>query len=106
MMFQGYYFSFPIFLFYSFAFEAFDDLDIILDYIHRVSGRGGLALNLVTQVSVALSTRHFKLFSANNVAEMKMMDDGFDEKAKERKKQKLKMLAEKRLLKETSKKRN
>jgi hypothetical protein len=32
-----------------------------------------------------------------------MMDDGFDEKAKERKKQKLKMLmlAEKRLLKET-----
>ena len=34
-----------------------------------------------------------------------MMDDGFDEKVKEWKKQKLKMLAEKGLLKETSKKR-
>jgi ATP-dependent RNA helicase DDX49/DBP8 len=34
-----------------------------------------------------------------------MMDDGFDEKAKEWKKQKLKMLPEKGLLKETSKKR-
>ncbi|WJX23100.1 RNA helicase [Trifolium repens] len=26
------------------------------DYIHRVSGRGGFALNLVTQVGIALST--------------------------------------------------
>lgn len=36
---------------------------------------------------------------------MKMMDDGFEEKAKERKKQKLKMLEEKGLLKDRSKKR-
>jgi ATP-dependent RNA helicase DDX49/DBP8 len=34
---------------------------------------------------------------------MKMMDDGFEEKAKERKKQKLKMLEEKGLLKQRSK---
>jgi ATP-dependent RNA helicase DDX49/DBP8 len=40
------------------------------------------------------------------VAMMKMMDDGFDEKANERKKQKLKTLEEKGLLKKRSKKRN
>lgn len=37
---------------------------------------------------------------------MKMLDDGFDEKEKERKKQKQEILAEKGLLKERSKKRN
>ena len=36
---------------------------------------------------------------------MKMMDDGFDEKAKECKKQKLKILAERGSLKKRSKKR-
>lgn len=36
---------------------------------------------------------------------MKMIDDGFEEKAKERKKQKLKMLEEKGLLTKRSKKR-
>jgi len=40
-----------------------------------------------------------QVFSAKNVAEMRMIDDGFEERAKERKKQKLKMLAEKGLLK-------
>ncbi|TKY49425.1 DEAD-box ATP-dependent RNA helicase 36 [Spatholobus suberectus] len=102
------------------------------DYIHRVgrtarAGRGGLALSLVTQNDVdlireieALIERQLemieykenevlslmkKVFSAKNVAEMKMIDDGFEEKAKERKKQKLTMLAEKGLLKEKSKKR-
>ncbi|XP_045801825.1 DEAD-box ATP-dependent RNA helicase 36-like [Trifolium pratense] len=102
------------------------------DYIHRVgrtarAGRGGLALSLVTQNDIDLIGKieglieknlekieyketevlslMKKVFSAKNVAEMKMIDDGFDEKAKERKKQKLKMLAEKGLLKETSKKR-
>lgn len=39
------------------------------------------------------------------MAKMKMMDDGFDEKAKERKKQKLKTLAEKGLLQKSRKKR-
>ncbi|KAL2972254.1 hypothetical protein AAZX31_15G244200 [Glycine max] len=102
------------------------------DYIHRVgrtarAGRGGLALSLVTQNDVdliheiealiekqlemieykendALSLMK-KVFSAKNVAEMKMIDDGFEEKAKERKKQKLKMLEEKGLLTKRSKKR-
>ncbi|KAK2369094.1 DEAD-box ATP-dependent RNA helicase [Trifolium repens] len=100
------------------------------DYIHRVgrtarAGRGGLALSLVTQNDVdlireieALIERQLemieykenevlslmkKVFTANNVAKMKMMDDGFEEKAKERKKQKLKMLEEKGLLKQRSK---
>lgn len=36
---------------------------------------------------------------------MKMLDDGFEEKAKERKKQKLKMLSEKGLLKKRSRSR-
>lgn len=48
---------------------------------------------------------HLQVFSAKNVAEMKMVDDGFEDKAKERKKQKLKMLAEKGLLNKRSKKR-
>ena len=39
------------------------------------------------------------------MAMMKMMDDGFDEKAKERKKQNLEILAEKGSLKKRSKKR-
>ncbi|CAK8537539.1 unnamed protein product [Lathyrus sativus] len=100
------------------------------DYIHRVgrtarAGRGGLALSLVTQNDVdlireieALMKRQLdmveykenevlslmkKVFSAKNVAKMKMIDDGFEEKAKERKKQKLKMLEEKGLLKQRSK---
>ncbi|CAJ1948268.1 unnamed protein product [Sphenostylis stenocarpa] len=100
------------------------------DYIHRVgrtarAGREGLALTVVTQNDVeliheiealiekqlemieykeseALSLMK-KVFSAKNVAEMKMIDDGFEEKAKERKKQKLKMLAEKGLLKKNKK---
>ncbi|KAK7243817.1 hypothetical protein RIF29_38629 [Crotalaria pallida] len=102
------------------------------DYIHRVgrtarAGRGGLALSLVTQNDVdliheieALIERQLelieykenevlslmkKVFNAKNVAQMKMLDDGFEEKAKERKKQKLKMLSEKGLLKKRSKKR-
>ncbi|XP_057753755.1 DEAD-box ATP-dependent RNA helicase 36 [Arachis stenosperma] len=102
------------------------------DYVHRVgrtarAGRGGLALSLVTQNDVelvreieALIERQLemieykenevlsimkKVFSAKNVAEMKMMDDGFEEKAKERKKQKLKMLAEKGLLNKRGNKR-
>ncbi|KAF7824387.1 DEAD-box ATP-dependent RNA helicase 36 [Senna tora] len=102
------------------------------DYVHRVgrtarAGRGGLALSIVTQNDVdlireveALLEKQLemveykendvlslmkKVFSAKNVAEMKMVDDGFEEKAKERKKQKLKMLAEKGLLKKRSKKR-
>ncbi|KAI4333284.1 hypothetical protein L6164_018115 [Bauhinia variegata] len=102
------------------------------DYVHRVgrtarAGRGGLALSIVTQNDIeliheieALLERQLemieyketevlslikKAFSAKNVAEMKMMDDGFEEKEKERKKQKLEMLEAKGLLKKRSKKR-
>lgn len=102
------------------------------DYTHRVgrtarAGRGGLAVSFVTENDVALiheieadigkQLEAFeckenevlsditKVYKAKRVAVMKMMDDGFDEKEKERKKQKLKTLAGKGLLKKRSKKR-
>ncbi|KAL6567622.1 DEAD-box ATP-dependent RNA helicase 36 [Orobanche gracilis] len=103
------------------------------DYVHRVgrtarAGRGGLAVSFVTQNDVDLvhgieSTIGKKLekldynekevlednltrvYKARRVATMKMIDDGFEEKVKARKAQKLKTLAEKGLLKNKSKKR-
>ncbi|KAL5746609.1 hypothetical protein ACOSP7_027755 [Xanthoceras sorbifolium] len=102
------------------------------DYVHRVgrtarAGRGGLSLSFITQNDVVLlhaieaelgkQLEEFeckeqevlsditKIFNASRVAKMKLMDEGFDEKAKERKKQKLKTLAEKGLLKKRNKKR-
>lgn len=50
-------------------------------------------------------TLNAQVFKARRVAKMKMLDDGFEEKEQERKKQKLKMLEEKGLLKKRSKKR-
>ncbi|XP_031262676.1 DEAD-box ATP-dependent RNA helicase 36-like [Pistacia vera] len=44
-----------------------------------------------------------RVYKARRVATMKSMDNGFEEKAKERKKQKLKTLAEKGLLKKKRK---
>lgn len=100
------------------------------DYIHRVgrtarAGRGGLAISFVTQNDVALvheiesvigkQLDQFeckenevladitKVYKAKRIAKMKMMDDGYEEKAKERKAQKLKTLAEKGLLKKKRK---
>uniref|UniRef100_A0A2N9GV99 RNA helicase 36 n=1 Tax=Fagus sylvatica TaxID=28930 RepID=A0A2N9GV99_FAGSY len=105
----------------------------VRDYTHRVgrtarAGRGGLAVSFVTQNDVDLiheieadvgkQMEAFEckenevlsdittVYKAKRVAMMKMMDDGFDEKANERKKQKLKTLEEKGLLKKRSKKRN
>ena len=40
-----------------------------------------------------------QVFKAKRIATMKMIDDGYEEKAKERKSQKMKALAEKGLLK-------
>ncbi|XP_021299541.1 DEAD-box ATP-dependent RNA helicase 36 [Herrania umbratica] len=102
------------------------------DYVHRVgrtarAGRGGLAVSFVTENDVDLvheieaelgkQLENFeckenevlsdftKVCKAKRVATMKMMDDGFEEKVNGRKKQKLKTLAEKGLLKKRSKKR-
>ncbi|KAK6123885.1 hypothetical protein DH2020_042376 [Rehmannia glutinosa] len=103
------------------------------DYVHRVgrtarAGRGGLALSFVTQNDVdlvheiegvigkqldkfeckekeVLEDNITRVYKARRVATMKMMDDGFEDKAKARKAQKLKTLAEKGLLKNKSKKR-
>ncbi|CAA0842132.1 DEAD-box ATP-dependent RNA helicase 36 [Striga hermonthica] len=96
------------------------------DYVHRVgrtarAGRGGLALSFVTQNDVdlvheieavigkqldkfdckekeVLEDNITKVYKARRVATMKMMDDGFEDKVKARKAQKLKTLAEKGLL--------
>ncbi|XP_042518867.1 DEAD-box ATP-dependent RNA helicase 36 [Macadamia integrifolia] len=102
------------------------------DYVHRVgrtarAGRGGLAVSFVTENDIDLvheieavigkeleATKYkdtevldeiTKVYKARRVATMKMMEDGFEEKAKERKAQKLKTLAEKGLLKKRNKKR-
>ncbi|KAI6705358.1 hypothetical protein NL676_008320 [Syzygium grande] len=102
------------------------------DYIHRVgrtarAGRGGLAISFVTQDDITLiqeieavvgrQLEKFdckenevlsditKVYKARRVASMKMMDDGFEEKAKARKKQKLKTMAQKGLLNKRSNKR-
>ncbi|MCL7021660.1 hypothetical protein MKW94_012718 [Papaver nudicaule] len=102
------------------------------DYVHRVgrtarAGRGGLAVSFVTQNDVDLiheietvvgkQLEKFeckendvlaelsKVYKARRVAKMKMLDDGFEQKAEDRKAQKLKTLSEKGLLKEKTKKR-
>ncbi|KAL0924720.1 hypothetical protein M5K25_005573 [Dendrobium thyrsiflorum] len=96
------------------------------DYVHRVgrtarAGRGGVALSFITQNDVELIHEIenvvgkqldafeckekevlediTKVYKARRVARMKMIDDGFEEKAEERKAQKMKALAEKGLLK-------
>ncbi|KAM3343193.1 DEAD-box ATP-dependent RNA helicase 36 [Capsicum galapagoense] len=93
------------------------------DYVHRVgrtarAGRGGLAVSFVTQNDVNLiheieavlgkQLEKFeckenevldnitKVYKAKRVASMKMMDDGFEEKAESRKAQKLKMQNERK----------
>lgn len=48
---------------------------------------------------------NLQVYKARRVAKMKMMDDGFDELVKERKKQKQKSLAEKGLLRNKKRKR-
>lgn len=100
------------------------------DYVHRVgrtarAGRGGLAVSFVTENDVELvhgieaelgkQLEEFdckekevladitKVYKARRVATMKMLDDGFEEQLKERKKQKLRTLAAKGLLKKTRK---
>lgn len=97
------------------------------DYVHRVgrtarAGRGGLALSFITQNDVdliheieeftgkkmdkfeckekeVLDDNITRVYKARRVATMKMMDDGFDERAKARKAQKWKALEEKGLRK-------
>lgn len=93
------------------------------DYVHRVgrtarAGRGGLAVSFVTQNDVDLiheieavlgkQLEKFdckenevlddisKVYKAKRVASMKMMDDGFEEKAESRKAQKQKMQNERK----------
>ncbi|KAK2631612.1 hypothetical protein EUGRSUZ_L02677 [Eucalyptus grandis] len=102
------------------------------DYVHRVgrtarAGRGGLAISFVTQDDITLIQEIeavlgrqldkfdckendvlsdiTKVYKARRVASMKMMDDGFEEKVKERKKQKRKTMAQKGLVNKRSNKR-
>ncbi|KAL4587334.1 hypothetical protein LXL04_000203 [Taraxacum kok-saghyz] len=102
------------------------------DYVHRVGrtarpGRGGLAISFITQNDVDLiheieadlgkKLEKFeckenevleditKVYKAKRVATMKMMDDGFEEKAKARKAHKMTSLADKGLLVNKNKRR-
>ncbi|XP_020525457.1 DEAD-box ATP-dependent RNA helicase 36 [Amborella trichopoda] len=102
------------------------------DYVHRVgrtarAGRGGQAVSLVTQNDVCLvheieavvgrQLEEFackekevladitKVYKAKRVAMMRMVDDGFDEKMKQRKAQTLRTLAEKGFLQKKRKER-
>uniref|UniRef100_A0A0D6R2A3 RNA helicase n=1 Tax=Araucaria cunninghamii TaxID=56994 RepID=A0A0D6R2A3_ARACU len=102
------------------------------DYVHRVgrtarAGRGGQAVSIVTQYQVKLvheieavigkQLEEYdcreddvlkditKVYKAKRTAAMRMMDDGFEEKVKEKKETKLKMLVEKGLLEKEHKKR-
>lgn len=102
------------------------------DYVHRVgrtarAGRGGQAVSIVTQYQVKLvhdieavvgkQLEEYdckeddvlkaitEVYKAKRMATMRMVDDGFEAKAKERKEKKLKMLVEKGLLIKDSKKR-
>ncbi|CAA7394295.1 unnamed protein product [Spirodela intermedia] len=96
------------------------------DYVHRVgrtarAGREGVSLSFITPSDVALIHEIeatigeklvafeckenevlediTKVYKARRVARMKMVDDGFEERAKVRKSQKLRVLEEKGLLK-------
>lgn len=62
-------------------------------------------LSLMVSMLLIQAKLNLQVYKARRVATMKLMDDGFEEKAKERKKQKLKMLAEKGSLKKRSEKR-
>ncbi|CAN8312300.1 unnamed protein product [Cochlearia groenlandica] len=102
------------------------------DYVHRVgrtarAGRGGLAVSIITETDVNLiheieaevgkqmelynyreitdSLEVTKVSKAKRVAMMKMVDDGFEDKVKDRRKQKRKTLADKGMLKKRSKRR-
>ncbi|CDY52844.1 BnaA09g56360D [Brassica napus] len=100
------------------------------DYVHRVgrtarAGRGGLAVSIITETDVNLiheieaevgkqmelynyreitdSLEVTKVSKAKRVAMMKMLDDGFEDKVKDRRKLKRKTLADKGMLKKRSK---
>ncbi|KAJ0253499.1 DEAD-box ATP-dependent RNA helicase 36 [Hirschfeldia incana] len=102
------------------------------DYVHRVgrtarAGRGGLAVSIITETDVNLiheieaevgkqmelynyreitdSLEVTKVSKAKRVAMMKMLDDGFEDKVKDRRKLKRKTLADKGMLKKRSKSR-
>ncbi|KAG6533373.1 hypothetical protein ZIOFF_007240 [Zingiber officinale] len=101
------------------------------DYVHRVgrtarAGRGGLSISFVTENDLDLiheieaviqkqlteykyEENAFKddlsmVFKARRVVTMKMVDDGFEETARERKAQKLRTLSEKGLVKKRKRK--
>ncbi|CAH8252503.1 unnamed protein product [Arabidopsis lyrata] len=100
------------------------------DYVHRVgrtarAGRGGLAVSIITETDVKLihkieeevgkkmepynnkiitdSLEVTKVSKAKRVAMMRMLDNGFEDKVKDRRKLKRKTLADKGLLKKRSK---
>ncbi|THG12570.1 hypothetical protein TEA_006740 [Camellia sinensis var. sinensis] len=69
------------------------------DLIHEIEAVLGKQLDKFEYNENEVLADITKVYKARRVAAMKMMDDGFEEKAKARKEQKLKTLAEKGLLK-------
>lgn len=74
-----------------------------VDLIHEIEAELGKQLEEFECKEKEVLADITKVYKAKRVATMKLLDDGFEEQVKERKKQKRKTLAEKGLLKKLRK---
>ncbi|KAI3728323.1 hypothetical protein L6452_16957 [Arctium lappa] len=76
-----------------------------VDLIHEIEADVGKKMDKFECKENEVLEEITKVYKAKRVATMKMMDDGFEEKAKARKAQKMKSLEEKGLLNKNNKRR-